>query len=64
MFEPTANEYMQNEANALKPSSKDVSFFKLELKPGSQRRACNPIQAQGIQEGEMSKRIKGFLDKG
>ena len=40
-----------------------MSFCKLELKAGSQPRACNPIQALGIKEEQMNKKIKGFLDK-
>ena len=64
VFDPTGNEYAKIEANALKRGPKDMSFCKLELKPGSQPRACNPIRAVGIKEEEMNKKIKGFLDKG
>ena len=64
VFDRTRNEYAKIEANALKRGPKDVSFCKLELKPGSQPRACNPIQAVGIKEEEMKKTIKGFPDKG
>ena len=41
-----------------------MSFCILELKPGSQPRACDPIRAVGIKEQEMNKKIKGFLYKG
>ena len=41
-----------------------MSVCKLELKPGSQPRACYPIRAVGIKEEEMNEEIKGFLDKG
>ena len=64
MFDPTGNEYAKIEANALKRGSKDVSFRKLELKPGSQPGACNLIRAVGIKDEERNKEIKGFLDKG
>ena len=64
LFDPTGNEYANIKANALKRGWKDVSFCKLELIPGSQPRACNPIRAMGIHEEEMSKKILGFLDKG
>ena len=63
VFDPTGKEYANIEANALKRGPKDVSFCKLELKPGSQPRACNPILAGGIKEEEMNKTIKGFDDK-
>ena len=62
MFDPTGNEYAKIEANALKQGPKDLSSCKLKLKPGSQPRACNPIQALGIREEEMNQNIKGFLD--
>ena len=64
VFDPTGNEYAKIEGNALKGGPKYVSFCKLELKPGSQPRACNPVRAVGIKEEEMNKKIKGFLDKG
>ena len=64
VFDPTGNESAKIEANAFKRGPKDVSFCKLELKPGSQPRACNPIRAVGIKEEEMNKKIKGFLAKG
>ena len=64
VFDPTGKEYAKVQANALKPGPKGVSFCKLELKAGSQPRACNPIRAVGTQEEEMNKKIKGFLDKG
>ena len=64
VFDPTGNEYVKIEANALKRGPKDGTFCKLELKPGSQQRVCNPIRAVGIKEEEMNKKIKGFLVKG
>ena len=64
VLDATGYEYMKVEANALKRGAKDVSFCKLELKPGSQPRACNPIPAVGNKEEEMNKKIKGFLDQG
>ena len=63
-FDPTGNEYAKIEANALQRGPKDVSFCKLELKPGSQHRACTPIQAVAIKEEEVNKEIKGLFDKG
>ena len=63
MFDPTGKEYSTIEASALKRGPKDVSFCKLQLKPGSQPRACSPIRAVGIREEGMNKKIKGFLDK-
>ena len=48
VFDPTGNEYGKIDVNALKRGPKDVSFCKLELKPASQPRACNPIRAVGI----------------
>ena len=41
-----------------------MSFCKLELKPGSQPRASNPIRALGNKDEEMTKKSKGFLDNG
>ena len=64
VLDPTGNEYSKIEANALKRGPKDVSFCRLELKHGSQPRACSPIRAVGIKEEEMNKKLKGFLDKG
>ena len=64
VFDPKEKEYAKIEATALKRGPKDASFCKLELKLGSQPRACNPIRAVGIKEEEMSREIKGFLDKG
>ena len=64
VFASLGNEYAKIEANALKQGPKDVNFCKLELKPGSQPQACNPIRAVGIKEEEMNKKIKGFLDEG
>ena len=64
VFNPTGKEWQKIEAHALKRGPKDVSFCKLELKPCSQPRACNPIRAEGIKEEEMNQKIKGFLDKG
>ena len=64
VFDPTGNEYAKIEANAWKRGPKDVCFCKLELKPGSQPRACDPVWAVGIEEEESNKSIKGFLDKG
>ena len=63
MFDPMGNDYAKIEANALKRGPKDASSCKLGLKPGSQPRACNSIRALGINEEEVNKRIKGFLDK-
>ena len=48
----------------MREGPKDMRFCKLELKPGSQPRACNSIPPVGIKEEEMNKNIKGFLDKG
>ena len=64
VFDPTGNEYAKIEANALMWGPKDLSFCKLELKPGSPPRACNPIRAVGIKEEQINKKIKGFHDKG
>ena len=64
VFDPTGKEYAKIEANVLQRVRKDVSFCKLELKPGSQPRACNPRRALGIKDEEMNKKTKGFLDKG
>ena len=55
VFDPMGNEYAKVEANALKRGPKDVSFCKLELKPGSQPRACNSIRAVGIKAEEIKK---------
>ena len=55
------SQYANIEANALKRGPKDVSFCKLELKPGIQPRACNPIRAGGITEEEMKKKLKESL---
>ena len=63
VFDPTGNQYTKIEANALKRGPKDVGFCKLELKPGSQPRACNPIRAVGIKEKEMNKKSKDSLIK-
>ena len=63
VFDPTGNKYQKIEANSLKRGPKDVSFCKLELKPGSEPQACNPIRAVGIKEEEMNQTRKGFLDK-
>ena len=63
VFDPTGNKYAKIEANALKRGPKNVSFCKLELKPGSQPRACNPIQAVGIKDEEMNKKSKDSLIK-
>ena len=41
-----------------------MCFCKLELKPCSQPRACNPIRAVRIKVEEMNKKTKGFLDNG
>ena len=64
VFGPPGNEYTKIEANASKRGRKDVTFCKLDFKPGSQPRACNPIRAVGIKEEEMNKTIKAFLDRG
>ena len=61
VFDHTGNEYAKIEANALKRGPKDVSFCKLELKPGSQPRACNPIRAVGTKEEEMNRKINDSL---
>ena len=58
------NEYAKHWSQCLEARSKGGEFCKLELKPGSQTRACNPIRAVGIKEEEMNKTITGFLDKG
>ena len=55
MLTPTGNEYAKMDANALKRGPKDVILCKLELKPGSQPRGCNPIRAVGSKEEEMNK---------
>ena len=62
VFDPTGNKYAKFEADALKQGPKQVTFCKLELKPGSQPQACNPIRAVRMKEEEI-KNIKAFLDK-
>ena len=61
VFAPLENKYAKIAAIALKRGPKDVSFCKLELKPGSRPRACHAIRAVGIKEEGMKNKSKDSL---